>query len=460
VVHECRTDAQGGTGRQTLKVRHGDCDPVTVYERDYPRTPPSSGGVVIGGTPYGPDLCRAYGENRWSTAGLLGGGIERLGVRPDGSAVVFEVTDKTALTPPRTPLPPDQEGIYIVRADGSAPPRRVGPASRRPSLTIGANGYFDEDIYFSFSPDGRTIVYTDLGPDAAGEDTAQVVTLDVTTGTRTQLTRLPPGVHRVSRDLLPTCCARFLDAETITFTSYTNPSGMNPGGDFLAFLINRDGTGLRAAPDPIVGPGGAVVPVFGVGGPGPKSDVLSLRMPYPARNIPSAPAQEVFLRERRTLTQLTTLGLAETVGLFLTVDRRRVIFSASADPLGTNSKKNCQLFSIDTVGAHLRQLTHFDQGEPAPGPGGHCPEGRPPGCSIPAAVRDQKTGTIVFESTCDPFGTNPYGTQLFAMRSDGSGLRALTDSRGFVVEADGSVTVELPGPFDYAPGGPTPQIRL
>src|SRR5262249_22361842 len=27
VVRECRTDAQGGTGRQTLRVRHGDCDP-------------------------------------------------------------------------------------------------------------------------------------------------------------------------------------------------------------------------------------------------------------------------------------------------------------------------------------------------------------------------------------------------------------------------------------------------
>jgi hypothetical protein len=461
VVHECQTDAQGGTRRQTLKVRHGDCDPVTVYERDYPRTPPpAGGGVVIGGTTYGPNLCRAHGESRWSTAGLLAGGIERLGVRPDGSAVVFEVTDETALIHPAGRLPPDQEGIYVVRVDGSAPPRRVGPASRRPSLTLGVNGYFDEDIYYSFSPDGHTIVYTDLGPDAAGEETAQVVTLDVTTGMRTQLTHLPPGVHKVSPGLLPTCCARFLDAETITFTSYTNPSGMNPGGDFLAFIINRDGAGLRAAPAPIAGPGSAVVPVFGVGGPGPKSDVLSLRLPYPSTDSPSAPAQEVFLREGRNLTQLTRFGLAATVGLFLTVDRRQVIFSAGADPLGTNSKKNCQLFSVDTVGAHFRQLTHFDRGEPAPGPRGDCLVGPPPGCDIHAAVRDQKTGTIVFESSCDPFGTNPYGSQLFAMRPDGSGLRALTDSRGLVVEPDGSVTVELPGPFDYAPAGPAPQIRL
>jgi hypothetical protein len=312
-------------------------------------------------------------------------------------------------------------------------------------------------MFFSFSPDGRTIVYTDL--DAAGDNTVQVVTLDVVTGRRTQLTRLPPGVHKVSPMLPPTCCARFLDAETITFTSYTNPNGLNPRSDFLAFTVNRDGTGLWAAPDPIVAPGGAVVPVFGVGGPGPKSDVLSLRMPYPSTNLPPLPAQEVFLREGRTLTQLTNFGLAETVGLFLTVDRRRVIFSASADPFGTNSKYGCQLFSIDTVGAHLRQLTHFRS--PGPNPIGHggCPGGGPVTYSIFAAVRDRK-GTIVFESSADPFGTNPYGIQLFVMRPDGSGLRALTDMPGSAVEPDGSVTVELPGPFDYAPAGPVPQIRL
>jgi hypothetical protein len=181
-------------------------------------------------------------------------------------------------------------------------------------------------------------------------------------------------------------------------------------------------------------------------------------MPSPSTNFPSVPTHEVFLREGRNLTQLTNFGQAETIGLFPTVDRRRVIFLASADPLGTNSKKNCQLFSVDTAGAHFRQLTHFDQGEPAPF--GHCLAGFPPGCSISSAVRDRDTGTIVFESSCDPFGTNPYGDQLFAMRPDGAGLRVLTDMRGFAVEADGTVTVELVGPFDYVPAGPTPQFRF
>jgi hypothetical protein len=46
------------------------------------------------------------------------------------------------------------------------------------------------------------------------------------------------------------------------------------------------------------------------------------------------------------------------------------------------------------------------------------------------------------------------------MRPDGAGLRVLTDMRGFAVEADGTVTVELVGPFDYVPAGPTPQFRF
>ena len=183
-------------------VRRGDCDPVTVYERDYPRSSPPADGVSHGGS------CETYGVFRWGTDGLKAGGIQRLGVRPDGSAVVFEVTDATASFRPRIPLSADQEGIYIARADGSGSPRRIGPASSRVSLQ--GDGYIDEDLFYSFSPDGRTIVYTDLAPDR----TAQVVTLDVTTGTRTQLTHLPPGVHKVSRMLTPTCCARFLDAES------------------------------------------------------------------------------------------------------------------------------------------------------------------------------------------------------------------------------------------------------
>jgi hypothetical protein len=42
-----------------------------------------------------------------------------------------------------------------------------------------------------------------------------------------------------------------------------------------------------------------------------------------------------------------------------------------------------------------------------------------PGCSIVPGGLDAATGTLVFYSSCDPFGTNPYGDQLFAIHRTG-----------------------------------------
>ena len=59
-------------------------------------------------------------------------------------------------------------------------------------------------------------------------------------------------------------------------------------------------------------------------------------------------------------------------------------------------------------------------------------------------TQDSKTRTVVFYSSCDPLGTNPFGGQLFAMRPDGSDLRQLTHTRGVVttpaVDGDRRVT--------------------
>jgi len=56
----------------------------------------------------------------------------------------------------------------------------------------------------------------------------------------------------------------------------------------------------------------------------------------------------------------------------------------------------------------------------------------------------------VFESSCDPLDANPDGGQLFAMRLDGRGLRQLTDAAGITSYPDGSLRIELPGPFAYS----------
>src|SRR5262249_59807148 len=86
-----------------------------------------------------------------------------------------------------------------------------------------------------------------------------------------------------------------------------------------------------------------------------------------------------------------------------------------------------------------------------------CGAFEPPGCYIllPGGV-DPATGTLLFYASCDPFGANPYGDQLFAIRADGTGLRQLTHARGFVTEPDGSTTSENIPPLGISFAGPPP----
>jgi hypothetical protein len=66
------------------------------------------------------------------------------------------------------------------------------------------------------------------------------------------------------------------------------------------------------------------------------------------------------------------------------------------------------------------------------------------------AVVDPVTGAILFDSGCDLVGSNLMGQQLYAVRPDGTGLRQLTNFCAMTVEPDGTVDVELPGPFAYS----------
>jgi hypothetical protein len=448
VVTECRTEGETITGRQALLVRRGDCDPVTVREFSVPPVPDPLG------------LCGIYGRARIGEASVVVGAFQRLGVSPDRSAVVFELTTDHAVFPLQS-LPPGEEGIYVVHSDGTGV-RRLGPASRDPAFRVfpapveGGLGFLSYTS-IAYSPDGRTIAFTDLGPGPAGEETVQIVTVDLATGRRMQVTRLPPA-SPPAPGFPVTGDPVFLDDQTIAFLSASTPDGLNPTGDLRRFRVKTDGTGLRAAPAPVVVPGSRVVPIFRVTGSRGSRSPLTLFLPGPPVN-PSPFLQsiaEVFLLDGRNLLQLTNFHRVDTAATFLGVNAQRVFFRASADPLGSNPTQNCQLFSIDSLGADLRQLTHFRQGDhSALG----CGAAAPPGCAILFTVQDPRTGTVVFMSSCDPLGTNPYGAQIFAMRPDGSNLRDLTRTRGVVTHRDGSVATELPGPWDYSTSFRTSLIR-
>src|SRR5262249_2412321 len=142
-------------------------------------------------------ICRLFGESRSGLASVIGGAFQRLGVTPDGSGVVFEVNDDFSILAPNF-LRSEYECLSFVRADGPGL-RRLGPARRDPPYRLDPvppglplSAALDPGWDLSFSPNGRRFAITDLGPGPSGKQAPQVFVIDVATGKRTQVTRLPP----------------------------------------------------------------------------------------------------------------------------------------------------------------------------------------------------------------------------------------------------------------------------
>ena len=448
VVSECTTDPQGRSSlKQKLVVRRGNCDPLTVVETA--ASPPVP-------DPLG--LCRFWGESRNGATSMLAGVFQHMGVLPDGSGVVFEVTPQFSL-PIGTAELPQGEGIFFVRADGSGL-RRLGAASRVRALLApndaiplrgvslgGAIVYLDTGRVFSVSPNGRSIALIDLGPDTAGHEAPQIFLLDLRSGQRTQLTHqsrierpsyLDPGIS----------FAEFIDSRTIGYFS-----GYPALGNFRGYRVMTDGNGVpEEIPAPVLIPGARIVAQFTITGTHLQLLLVNFPDKRPVNPPASFPVSELFLIDGKNLLQLTNFGRSDTGFGSSFIARGRVFFQASANPLGENPAEICQVFSINKFGSDLRQLTRLPS-DGRPGNGCYSLLG-PVACGIDlfSLVPDQVTRTVLFGSGCDPLGDNPYGNQLFAMRPDGSGLRQVTATRGMTTGPDGTVHVEIPGPFAYSLG--------
>jgi hypothetical protein len=250
----------------------------------------------------------------------------------------------------------------------------------------------------------------------------------------------------------------FIDRDTVRFYMGDDQGTQRGNG---AFDVKSDGSRRpERLQDPVLTPGAVVNSGFSV--VGSRSNVLNVALDqesvttFRARGnvveISRNLVNEVFVTDRRNVLQLTNFQRADTLGLFRSANRRRVFFVASANIDKENPTENCQLFSIDTRGRLIRQLTHFGGKEHS---NIGCYPFPPPGCSITwgggfQTFQDPVTRAIVFESSCDPLGTGVLGSQYFAMRPDGSGLRQLTHTRGTVNHPDGSIKVELPSPWGYS----------
>ena len=443
VLTECSTDTNGTavSARQALMVRRGNCDPVAVNE------------ITL--TPLGPawsDYCRRLASERDGDVSPLFGVFHRTSVLPHGAGVVFEVTNELTFLHDLTPKPPD-EGMFLVSADGSRV-RRLGHASAVPTFaTVDGRILSETEVSFAVSPDGRTIAFSDLGPDG---ETSQVFALDVATAARTQVTGLPASPDAVKPVL---SCLTFLNDRTLAFcVRKYNPSL----GVFLiigGFTIRMDGSGFTEVPS-VPLKDAAVIPKFGVSG-GRRIGMTGVY--FPAEHVDHYPdfdsipiVEELFLVDAENVVQLTNFGRSDTARAYRggAIARGGVFFEASADPFGTNPGEHCQIFSINTRGerASLRQLTRLrDVDDRRSRVGCFDSDFRPDrnvsACSIERYFADRRTGAVTFTSNCDPVGRNPHGFQIFNMRADGSGLRQLTDARGIEIDTAGTVHVELPGPL-------------
>jgi hypothetical protein len=305
-------------------------------------------------------------------------------------------------------------------------------------------------IPLSFSPDGRKVAYTDRGSRSNREDTAQIVTLDVQTGRRTQLTHLPGPTDPLN---LVTAYARFVDDETILFFTKSNPDGLHPY--LFPYRVKTDGSSFAPIPTPFAQPGATVIPDFTV--VGDRTHLVGVFLPAdPVNGPPPASSQEqigrpfvqeVFVVGGKNLLELTNFRRWDTDWLGLA--GRQAFFVTSADPFGTNPMQVPQAFVVDTLGRHMRQVTQFRDIDPAR----EC-AGLPllSGCFVgnQKGTQDTRGRTVVFDSSCDAFDTGVLGEQLFAIDPHTFRLVQLTAARGCVVAPDGSFTVELPGPFAYS----------
>jgi hypothetical protein len=420
-VVECRNDAAGFSLHERLVVRRSNCDPVTVME-----LPP------VGPVADPLQVCRTYGQYRVGWGSVVVGRFQRSGVTPDGRHVIVEVTNDHVLTglEALSPEPPD-EGIFFVSADGRER-RWLGPPSRRRIIDDGL--VTTGSPFFSVSPDGRFVAYEDRGPDAEGRDADQIAVIDLMTDERRLVTHLPQGAARTAN---PT----FVDDRTIFF--YNGSAGGR-------FSVRVDGSRLRGIPDTSFA-GGGIVPEFGIAQA--RGNVVAARVlgripKVGYGGVDGMSVRELFLIDGAHALQLTHFDYSDTGGGFRpAVGRGRVVFEASAGSVRENPNGVCQLFSVDTFGRHLRQLTHF----PDDGRENHGCRQVGPGytCAVSGLALDQVTGAILFASSCNPFGRNANGEQFFSMRIDGTGLRQLTSFRG-VQPVEGGVQVEMPGPSAYS----------
>ncbi|MEW6271517.1 MAG: hypothetical protein AB1689_19725 [Thermodesulfobacteriota bacterium] len=458
VYNECRDDPDGRTFaiRQEVRVLRDDGTEsgalvtVDAFAAEGLPAHPLPGPIEphCVGAVRDLSVCAFYGVARDGSNGVMVGVYQRLAVTPDGSAVVFEKTDDFSAYGADRFLPPEEEGIFHVRADGTGR-RRLGAASREASFRAGkattnaAMCDVSSQDTFGISPDGRHVSFTDLGPDPSGNHALQVVAVDLDTGARRALTQLEHLDPAPDFPLQPSVVSfGFIDDDTVLYRTRT-VAGATP------YLVSLDASPPQKIELGALSPsGGDLGDGFHISGGRAGTQTFTFSI---APEVAEYPPNTDLVREvlwfdaESSYLELTNFRRGDTRAGALSVDGEHVFLNASTNRLGTNPEKSCQLFSIDVTGAELLQLTH----------GPETAEGcnlEPPSCDFQILGQDVVTKSVLFVSTCDLANRRtPFGEGVFAIRPDGSGLRLLTPLRGGEIGVPSAA--ELAGPVAFSRTG-------
>jgi Tol biopolymer transport system component len=321
----------------------------------------------------------------------------------DGSLIAFNsAADLVGLNPDHT------REIFLVNDDGTG--LRQFTSSD------------DSSFASRLSADGSKMAFISRGDLVQGKNRDNSSELFVANVNGPGLTQLTRATNLDAED--PSTSG---DGSLIVFDANGNYTGQNPDRGFELFVVNSDGSGLRQ----LTQERDARFASFSgrISRDGMRIAFVS------TENLLGTNADhsmELFtIRPDGTgLRQLTFFADPTFIDFPISIsdDGSKVVFDANANPLGTNADLLSEVFSINTDGTGLAQITNTVDGTD----------------SFFPSIRGDGS-EVVFFSPADLTGGNPNGAgQIFRANANGTGIVQLTSDPGvsfpFILEfsADGS----------------------
>ncbi len=448
-----------------LRLQRGDkvLPPIVRGATDLPRNtplPPDTG--LIGGNNLD-DACEIARRARTGPSHVVVFPIQYLAVSPDSRRVAFQFDTFSGLWGDG-PLG-EGDGIYLYEVASGQITRLTDPSCIPPFDGFRAV----RQAGFEFSPDGNRLVFVDRVI-CDRPDNWVVKTVDVRTAEVSPLTRLDPHPPTPLGGA-GTCCARFVDNDTVSFLS---TSASDPATDSQLSLFRQRldesvptlvaievSTGLARAvsiPDTFLITSGRPITVSLENPLPPFNPDPGYSCPFFEQLFGTSPqfsfSNEIIAVNDDRFLQLTDLGSPWTTNGLVSNDGLRVYFTSDAGL--ENPSHGCQLFTVDTLATpgSLRPLTKFgnDTSSAIEISGNRCAPGSPTsedipgcgGCGVGNISEDTATGSILFYSNCTESGEPTVG-EIYAIGALGGEIQRMSKTSG--VTANG---IEVAGPYAYA----------